>query len=411
MKRLVVCCDGTWKAENSSTVSNIVKIARTIPATAPAADGSGETVCQQVIYVSGPGARGFTADRFFGGAFGMGLWANLSAAYWQIALNWEPGDELFIFGFSRGAYTARSLVGLIDKIGIMRAKSMLEGHYPTALRMYRRRASKLPWVRKPPSERDWREFRRVHSHRDRWIDFLGVFDTVGALGVPGITSWRHRFHNVALSQHVLCARHALAIDDRRRAFTPCLWEVPIELGVKYDRVKHRDAERVEQVWFRGVHTDVGGGYPECGLSDASLRWMAAEAEAEGLVFDRALLDDVMVGCQGIEDHGKQHPSCGPLYWVDNLLRAVFRPNPLRFHPTLRRRLEIPGDHGVLLASTVYEDESYRPANLQRWLHARNGEPPEEFVETVPDAPSAVVVTPRNGSRPDAEAELSAPAAR
>lgn len=89
MKRLVVCCDGTWKAESSTTVSNIIKIAQTIRIEAP--DEQGRPVAQWVTYVPGPGTQGFLADRLMGGAFGLGLEANLSAAYWHLALNWEPG--------------------------------------------------------------------------------------------------------------------------------------------------------------------------------------------------------------------------------------------------------------------------------------------------------------------------------
>src|SRR5690606_25759790 len=103
------------------------------------------------------------ADRLIGGAFGLGLEGNLSAAYWQLAVNWEPGDEIFVFGFGRGAYTARSLVGLIDRIGMMTPQSMIAGHYPAALRMYRRLGGKRWSSRKPaPTEREWSDFRAAH---------------------------------------------------------------------------------------------------------------------------------------------------------------------------------------------------------------------------------------------------------
>ncbi|MEV0343987.1 DUF2235 domain-containing protein [Nocardia sp. NPDC050713] len=381
MKRLVVCCDGTWKAENSSTVSNIVKIAQTVRMEAAGPDG--QPIRQHVIYVSGPGARGFTADRLFGGAFGLGLEANLSAAYWQIAVNWEPGDELYIFGFSRGAYTARSLVGLIDCIGIMKPGSMIAGHYPKAFKMYRRRGRKKPmWWRTPPTDQHLRDFRREHSHRRRVIDFIGVFDTVGALGVPGLTSWRHRFHDVKLSPRVLCARQALAIDERRRNFEPCLWEVPVELGIKYRRIKDRKADRVKQVWFEGVHSDIGGGYAQCGLSDITLRWMVAEAEAEGLVFNTELLEELSAKCAGQENHMERHKSCGPGYTLLNVVRTLRSPLRARFYWNSLRRLRVETDNGVLLASTVHDKGEYRPYNLRRWQEDLGGEFPAELIEKI-----------------------------
>ncbi|SUE29726.1 Uncharacterized conserved protein [Nocardia farcinica] len=386
MKRLVVCCDGTWKAENSSTVSNIVKIAQTVRMEAPGHDGS--PIRQQVIYVSGPGARGFTADRLIGGAFGLGLEANLSAAYWQLAVNWEPGDEIFVFGFSRGAYTARSLVGLIDRIGIMRPDSMIGGHYPTALAMYRRLGgSRLSNWGPPPTEDDWAAFRAEHS-RMVPVDFLGVFDTVGALGVPGITSWRHSFHNVNLSERVLCARQALAVDERRRNFEPCLWTVPVALNIKYRRIKHRAGrERVKQVWFRGVHSDIGGGYEECGLSDATFRWMVAEAEAEGLAFDRALVECLAGRCVNRPEHDKLHDSLGLGYRILNVVRAArsVRARHGRFYWNSWRKLHVEGDHGVRLASTAAADRDDLPTNLRRWLDELGGSCPETLVEPVPPA--------------------------
>src|SRR5665811_132494 len=115
------------------------------------------------------------------------------------------------------------------------------------------------------------EFKHDHCHSGK-VDFLGVFDTVGALGVPGFTRFAPRFHNVQLSTQVLRARHALAIDETRVKFAPAFWEAPEQPpGVP------TDDERVKQVWFEGAHSDVGGGYRDTGLSDTSLLWMAREA--------------------------------------------------------------------------------------------------------------------------------------
>ncbi|WP_084495962.1 DUF2235 domain-containing protein [Nocardia shimofusensis] len=398
-KRLVVCCDGTWKAENSSTVSNIVKIAQTVRMEAPGPNGS--TIRQQVIYISGPGARGFAADRLIGGAFGLGLEANLSAAYWQLAVNWEPGDEIFVFGFSRGAYTARSLVGLIDRIGMMRPESMIGGHYPTALGMYRRLGGKrLSNWKSAPTEQEWEDFRRQHS-RSAPVDFLGVFDTVGALGVPGVTSWRHSFHNVKLSEWVLCARQALALDERRRNFEPCLWQVPVPLHVKHRRIKHRGhRERVKQVWFAGVHSDIGGGYAECGLSDATFRWMVAEARAEGLAFDDGLVDCLTGQCVKVAEHLKLHDSLGPGYRVLNVARTLrsLAHRHSRFYWDSWRKPVVEGDHGVRLASTVVADQDYQPSNLRRWRADLGGRVPAGLIEPIPPAPGDAAPGGDRGSR-------------
>ncbi|MFB8280596.1 DUF2235 domain-containing protein [Nocardia colli] len=374
MKRLVVCCDGTWKAESSSTVSNIIKIAQTIRY--DAAGPLGETIPQWVTYVSGPGARGFLSDRLMGGAFGLGLEANLSSAYWHLALNWQPGDEIYIFGFSRGAFTARSLSGLIDRIGILTPEAMINGKYPEALKIHQQVAPK-----DGTTPQEWIDFRKANCHKNApIINFLGVFDTVGALGVPGLTSLRYKFHDVKLAPSVHCARQALAIDERRRNFEPCLWEVPVEPNVKY----RRGFQRVKQVWFEGVHSDIGGGYAECGLSDITLRWMVREAESVGLAFDRERLEELSKTCRAVdaERHMRPHPSLGLGYRVLNVVRTLRHPRSPRFYLDSWRRLANGHEQGIRLASVVNENDDYRPPNLRRWRARFGGMFPEELLEKV-----------------------------
>ncbi|WP_069164396.1 DUF2235 domain-containing protein [Nocardia altamirensis] len=373
MKRLVVCCDGTWKAESSTTVSNIIKIAQTIRFDAPGP--TGEKIQQWVTYVSGPGARGFLTDRVLGGAFGLGLEANLSSAYWHLALNWEPGDEIYIFGFSRGAFTARSLAGLIDRIGLLTPEAMISGKYPEALRIHHE---------VPPADgsipQAWKDFRKKNCHEQApKIDFLGVFDTVGALGVPGLTSLRYKFHDVKLAPSVFCARQALAIDERRRNFEPCLWEVPIEPNVKY----RRGFQRVKQVWFEGVHSDIGGGYQECGLSDITLRWMVREAESVGLAFDRERLEHLSERCRAAgPDHMRPHPSLGLGYRILNVIRTLRHPRSTRFYLDSWRQLANGHEQGIRLATLVNENADYDPPNLRRWRTRLGGMFPEELLEKV-----------------------------
>ncbi|QIS11003.1 DUF2235 domain-containing protein [Nocardia arthritidis] len=369
MKRLVVCCDGTWKAESSTTVSNIIKIAETVAFDAKGP--LGQRIQQWVSYVSGPGARGFLADRLMGGAFGLGLDANLSAAYWHLALNWEPGDEIYIFGFSRGAYTARSLAGLIHRVGLLTPAAMIGGEYPNALRIYR---WPLPADGVEPAA--WRDFRERHCQHPIKIDFLGVFDTVGALGVPGLGAFRRGFHDVRLTPNVHCARQALAIDERRRIFEPCLWEVPVVPNIKYSK----RIERVKQVWFEGVHSDIGGGYRECGLSDITLRWMIREAEEVGLVFDVDRLNHLAAECRAKDRHLHLHNSLSAAYRVLNLMRAMRHPRNRRFQRDSWRRLCLPTDRCVRIASSTQDVRDYAPPNVRSWRDELDGAFPEELIE-------------------------------
>lgn len=278
MKTLVVCCDGTWKRADDVDVSNIEKIARAV---AP----NGHDGPQIVYYRAGVGTGGGKIERIVGGAFGIGLDSAIVDTYRFLALNYEPGDKVYIFGFSRGAYTARSLVGMMGRIGLLTPDGVAAGTLPKALTLYRERPRpKIGFVPayagSPGWEQDSEAFKRF-CHTSVPIAFLGVFDTVGALGVPGPTRRRYRFHDVRLSEQVLVARQALAIAERRRAFAPCLWAVPDIKGGPGPA--SRD---VVQMWFDGVHTDVGGGYENCALGDRSLAWMVAEASLnDGLVFD------------------------------------------------------------------------------------------------------------------------------
>jgi uncharacterized protein (DUF2235 family) len=274
MRRLVVCADGTWNSEDGggdpSRVTNVVRIRDGIQAQAP--DG----VAQVVYYHPGVGVNG-RFDRWTGGAFGTGISRNIKACYDFLVREYEPGDQLFFFGFSRGAYTVRSLAGLVRNCGILRREH--RDRVDEAYDLYR--------SRRPddhPNADNAKEFRGRYSHESR-VRCLGVWDTVGALGVPtrGPVGWlsrrRHGFHDVTLSSRVENAFHALAIDERRGPFAPTLWEVR-----DGDPARGTPDWRVEQRWFAGVHSNVGGGYPNSGLSSLALRWMVDRAASCGLAF-------------------------------------------------------------------------------------------------------------------------------
>lgn len=300
MKRLVVCCDGTWNKPDSQTVTNVEKIARTVQGDPIAAGG----VYQLVYYVSGVGAGSYRADKILGGAFGFGLFHNVIACYRFLAQNYEPGDEIFIVGFSRGAYTARSVAGMVGRVGLLTKVSLVEERLPTAVQMYRRTDGP-----EGAFGASAEEFKHDHCHSAK-VSFLGVFDTVGALGVPGLQR-APRFHDVQLSRQVERARHALAIDETRLKFAPTLWEAPEDAAADAST----EDPRVKQVWFEGAHSDVGGGYRDTGLSDTSLLWMAREAHAAGLVFDVPLLSHyVASGSDPI-----RHNPLNFTYKLDNLL--------------------------------------------------------------------------------------------
>ena len=193
MKRLVICCDGTWKRADEINVSNIEKIARAVDP-----EPSGGPV-QIAYYSSGVGTGATRTDRVLGGAFGLGLDTALVGAYRFLALNYNPGDEVFVFGFSRGAYTARSLVGIISRIGLLTSDGVARNELKNAIAVYRNDT--------PASSKDKESFRKLcHPESDVEIGFLGVFDTVGTMGVPGLGRRKYGFHNVELAPCVRFAR-------------------------------------------------------------------------------------------------------------------------------------------------------------------------------------------------------------
>lgn len=267
MKRLVVCLDGTWNTPDSgSRATNVVRIMRAIR---PADDRG---TAQVVFYDKGVGTSG-VIDRVRGGAFGRGLDDNVKDGYRFLANNYHPDDEIYLFGFSRGAFTARSLGGFIGLCGLLNKNTM--GRLPDAFRFYRT----------SPGERSDSVRDAIRSLSRYPVDMtcIGVWDTVGALGIPleAFQYWnRHKyaFHNTEIGDRVQHAFHAIAIDEKRGPFAPTLWQKPSNATRNYDHV--------EQVWFCGVHSNVGGGYEDRRLSDLALRWMCRRVEATtGLALD------------------------------------------------------------------------------------------------------------------------------
>jgi len=210
-RRIIICSDGTWNSPEDEVATNVLKLSRSIKDVAT--DGKP----QFVFYDWGVGTD---VNKLTGGAFGVGLDKNIQDAYRFIVHNYNPGDELFLFGFSRGAYTVRSLAGFIRNVGVLkRAKSEL---IPKAYDLYRSGS-------KPDSDRS-KKFRKNNSWANRTsINFLGVWDTVGSLGIPfsflGFLNDKYEFHDTKLSSIIKHARHAVSIDEKREDFKPALWDV------------------------------------------------------------------------------------------------------------------------------------------------------------------------------------------
>ncbi len=269
MKRIAICCDGTWNRpdqmhDGELCPSNVTKIASCI---APIHNG----VSQLVFYDKGVGTGRF--DRLLGGACGWGIKRKILDVYRFLIATYQPEDELYFFGFSRGAYTVRSTFGLIRNSGLLKPEftHKLEDAYS----LYRRRDAASH-----PDAVESELFRRTYSTEPR-AKFIGVWDTVGALGLPvggplKLINKRWSFHDMTLSSWVDNAFQALAIDEHRKPFQPAVWQ----------QSSKANSQVLEQVWFAGVHSNVGGSYPNTGLSDITLLWMIAKAESCGLGVDR-----------------------------------------------------------------------------------------------------------------------------
>jgi uncharacterized protein (DUF2235 family) len=236
MKRLVLCFDGTWNKLDADLPTNVVLTAESVlPLT--------QTGIAQVIHY-GDGVGTAKHTQFKGGLFGAGLMKNMADGYRFLIFNYTPGDEIYVFGFSSGAYTARSFVGLINTCGIIQRS--VASKVNDAIDLYRNRKAtheydeqvlcfrrdNSPDICMSTQERQWRTTAGLPSQNAPLITirYVGVWDTVGALGIPSryfISRWldkKFQFHDASLSSFVQYARHAVAIDERRKDFVPTLWD-------------------------------------------------------------------------------------------------------------------------------------------------------------------------------------------
>lgn len=328
MKRLIVCCDGTWQKLESGYPTNVVKIAQAIKTV----DDQG--IHQLVFYDEGIGTES-KFYKLFGGAFGWGIDRNIRDGYQFLSLNYEPGDEIYLFGFSRGAYTVRSLAGFIYISGLVSRHDIRQ--VPTAYELYRT-------LGRNPDAPKLVKFREEHSTRPE-ITLLGCWDTVGALGVPNLIpvlpldqgiNEKYRFHNTTLCANILNAAHAVAIDEKRKSFEATLMQPCTTCP--HEQMLH-------QTWFPGGHGSVGGGTEETsGLSDAALRWMINHAQNLGLAMD---VNAIPTGI-----------NCDPTTPFGDGRNGIFK-----YGQPLIRNISTPADFDTSVKLRWQQLPKYRPENL------------------------------------------------
>ncbi len=284
-KNIVVCSDGTGNSAIKGRGTNVFKLYEAVDLHGH--EQNPDLARQVAFYDDGVGTERFKPLQLLGGAFGLGLSQNIRQLYADLVRTYEHGDRIYLFGFSRGAYTVRALAGLLTTCGVLdggefgnddELKAAVRRAYCEYRRKYRTTLGR--YVRKPYTAESAREFRERESAREVSIKFIGVWDTVDAVGLPDDIAapinalvYRFQFPDLKLSPRVERACQALSIDDERRTFRPVMWD---EEGEK--------SGRIEQVWFAGVHANVGGGYPKQGMSLVALDWMMTKAEAAGLRF-------------------------------------------------------------------------------------------------------------------------------
>jgi uncharacterized protein (DUF2235 family) len=271
MKRIVILIDGTWNVEGTNADTNVAKLdpGNTLR---PLIKRNASGTTQEIFYHDGVGSHGSLFKRVLGLISGFGLKEIIQACYTFIVEKFEVGDEIYVFGFSRGAYAARALAGMIGASGIQHRLG--SESFEIAWSHYRVKPAARKGEQSPGST-------------PSRIKCVGVWDTVGSYGIPAgfglaplaryIPLLLLGFHDTSFGEHIDVGLHAVAVDERRREFVPTFWTTP--------KGKH-PAGQVEQTWFSGMHDNVGGGRPDARLSDIALIWMIARVQAlTGLEFD------------------------------------------------------------------------------------------------------------------------------
>ena len=294
-KNIVLLSDGTGNSAGKLQKTNVWRLYDALQLPHP---DSPTPPVQIAHYDDGVGSSSFKPYAIAGGALGLGLKRNVIDLYMFLCRNYEERDRIYAFGFSRGAFTIRVLVGLINNRGLVQANS--EGELrklaEDAFRTYRERYVTATWIQRPARALRNKVLRVKRPPKSFVpnISFLGLWDTVAAYGLPFdelTRAWNFIFP-LSVPDRNLCdnverACHVLSLDDDRLTFHPVLWN---EAHLP-DR-KHVDEERLTQVWFSGVHSNVGGGYPDDGLANCSLHWMMRQAEKRGLLYNAGAIDRI-----------------------------------------------------------------------------------------------------------------------
>lgn len=440
-KSIILFSDGTGNSSAKLFKTNVWRTYQAVDL-GPSAEGKRDQISD---HDDGVGTSSFKPLTVLGGAFGWGLQRNVLEIYRYACRNYRTDDDIYAFGFSRGAFTVRVVAALIASEGLVRSSSEAELDRKSRHAYRNFRAAFLPRRLEWPT----RLSRRVRGVIDHWIGrlrgyepydpadncwpkirFLGVWDTVSAYGGPiteitrAIDNWIYPLSmpNYQLNEHVQCARHALAIDDERDAFQPLLWDEVHERRLIDDNKVEEG--RLAQVWFTGMHADVGGGYPDESLSYISLLWMLEEAEKAGL---RTLkvIKDVFVALAS---------SYGPIHDSRAGLAAYYRYQPRKLAAwldpvdpatlSLRDPAITDSDgksRGLLCAVHVHESvinriatgtDRYAPITLPQTFFIV---PPQVAGETAPQSdnqtgdPAAASTTPTSILSGELRARLTAPA--
>ena len=335
MKRIIICSDGTWNrperlGHNEDFPTNVLKFARGI------SSKDKNDIKQIVFYDWGIGSYHNTTT---GGAFGAGLEKNVMDAYRFLVHNYDIGDEIYTFGFSRGAYTVRSLCGMINNSGILKSSngSLVE----KAFDLYKDKNIK-------PNSNFMISWRKENSIENiSKIKFVGVWDTVGALGLPfsvfGLIEDKHLFYDNKIGSNIETARHALSLDEERKDFEATIW-------------KHKKGVDLKQVWFSGVHADIGGSYaPTSGslLSDIPMMWMKKEAEKIGLFFEN------FINVDDLNPIAKQHNEYKRMFKVlGKKIRTIPKKDkiPTSVHISVKER---------------YENSEYKSQPIENYIKENN----------------------------------------
>jgi uncharacterized protein (DUF2235 family) len=338
-KRIALFFDGTWNLYPQQT--NVARLHGTV-VDGIVTDGLVDGQVRQIPrYFPGPGTD--LHNFISGGFFGIGISKIIKEGYATLIDHYREGDEVYLFGFSRGAYIARSLVGLIRKCGLLREFDT--PRLNEAYEIYRRRGEE---DQRTPDTEEAVSFRNRYSQTIR-IHFIGVWDTVGSLGIPAPFVLFNRsyylFHNTGLSGIVDRAYHAVAIDERRPDFMPTLWtEVPRQATV-------------EQCWFAGSHGNIGGGLGDGNpLADLALQWLQEKAGAAGLSMKHTVSAATDAHLGPITDSYRE-------FFLGLYQFIRWTPHDRPIGQTTNETL-----HGSVSARRI-ADPSYRPKALERYLEA------------------------------------------